>query len=221
MNTLLSSPLAPLLTRLFAEAEAADAPFRARISQSSAEERAALMRQAQTDYPSFYGLAKEMFLPVSPETGRLLYLLVRATKARSIIEFGTSFGLSTLHLAAGLKDNGGGLVIGSEFEAGKVARAKQNLLAAGLAELVEIREGDALQSLSRELPAVVDLLLLDGAKVLYPQVLALVEPRLRSGALVLADNADHNPEFLAYIRNPANGYLSVPFAADVELFMRL
>ncbi len=67
----------------------------------------------------------------------------------------------------------------------------------------------------------VDLLLLDGAKVLYPQVLALVEPRLRSGALVLADNADHNPEFLAYIRSPEHGYLSVPFAQDVELFMRL
>ena len=221
MNTLLTPPLAPLLTRLFAEAEAADAPLRRQISQSSVEERAALLRHAQTDYRGFYGLAKELYLPVSPETGRLLYLLVRATKAQAIVEFGTSFGLSTLHLAAGLKDNGSGRVIGSEFEPSKVARARENLVAAGLTEFAEIREGDALESLSRDLPRVVDLLLLDGAKVLYPQVLSLLEPSLRPGALVLADNADHNPEFLAYVRNPENGYLAVPFAEDVELFMRL
>jgi len=221
MNTLLTPPLAPLLTRLFNEAEAADAPLREQLAQSSPEGRAALMQRAQTDYRGFYGLTKEMYLPVSAETGRLLYLLVRATKARTIVEFGTSFGLSTLHLAAGLKDNGGGRLIGSEFEANKAARARQNLDAAGLAEFAEIREGDALESLARDLPEAVDLLLLDGAKVLYPRILSLVEPNLRPGALVLADNADHNPEFLAYIRRPENGYLSVPFAEDVELFMKL
>ena len=67
--------------------------------------------------------------------------------------------------------------------------------------------------------------LLLGAKedeqgLLYPSILALVEPRLHSGSLIVADNADHNPEFLAHIRNPANGYLSLPFGEDVELFMR-
>ncbi len=64
-------------------------------------------------------------------------------------------------------------------------------------------------------------MLLDGAKVLYPAILALIEPYLHVGSLVLADNADHNPEFLARIRSPESGYLSLPFAADVELFMRL
>ena len=221
MNTLLTAPLAPLLTRLFEDATAADAPLRARIAESSEAERTALMQSAQTDYRGFYGMAKDMYLPVSPETGRLLYLLVRATKARAIVEFGTSFGLSTLHLAAGLKDNGGGRVIGSEFEPGKVTRARENLATAQLGEYAEVREGDALESLARDLPASVDLLLLDGAKVLYGAVLALIEPRLHTGSLVLADNADQNPEFLAFVRNPANGYLAVPFADDVELFMRL
>jgi predicted O-methyltransferase YrrM len=56
--------------------------------------------------------------------GRLLYSLVRSTGARSIVEFGTSFGLSTLYLAAALKDTGGGQIIGSEFEATKIARAR-------------------------------------------------------------------------------------------------
>lgn len=220
MNTLLTAPVAPLLTRLFEEARAADAPFRQQLGRSSPEEVADIMSRAATDYRGFYSLAKDMFLPVSPETGRLLYLLVRASGARSVIEFGTSFGLSTIHLAAALKDNGGGLVIGSEFEPAKVARARQNVASAGLSEFVEIREGDATDTLARNLPGTVDLLLLDGAKVLYPRVLALLESRLKSGALVLADNADHNPEFLAYVRDPANGYVSVPFAADVELFMR-
>jgi len=221
MNSLLTEPVAPLLTRLFAEAEAADTPFRTQIAQSSPAARAELMNRAQTDYRGFYGMAKDLFLPVSPETGRLLYLLVRSTKARAVVEFGTSFGLSTIHLAAAVKDNGGGCVLGSEFEAAKVAHARQNLELAGLSEFVEIREGDATETLSRELPASVDFLLLDGAKVLYPSILAVVEPRLHSGSLVVADNADHNPEFLAHIRNPANGYLSLPFGDDVELFMRL
>jgi len=221
MNTLLNAPLAPLLTRLFAEAETADARIRTQLAQSSDAERAAFMSRAQTDYRGFYALAKDLFLPVSPNTGRLLYLLARATRARSIVEFGTSFGLSTLHLAAALKDNGGGRVIGSEFEAEKVLRARENLALAGLSEFAEIREGDATETLARDLPERVDLLLLDGAKVLYPRVLSLVEPRLGPGALVLADNADHNPEFLAYVRNPAHGYLAVPFAEDVELLMRL
>lgn len=221
MNSLLSAPVAPLLARLFAEAEAADAPLRAELAQSSPEARAALMSRAKTDYRGFYGMTKEMYLPVSPATGRLLYLLVRSSKARAIVEFGTSFGLSTLHLAAAVKDNGGGRVVGSEFEATKVKRANENLALANLSEFVEIREGDATESLSRDLPASVDFLLLDGAKVLYPTVLAMVQSRLHSGSLIVADNAEHNPEFLAMIRNPANGYLSLPFADDVELFMRL
>jgi len=221
MNTLLTAPLAPLLTRLFAEAQAADAPMRARIAQSSSAERSELMNRAATDYRGFYGLAKEMYLPVSPETGRLLYILARSIRARSIIEFGTSFGLSTLHLAAALQDNGGGQLIGSEFEPEKVARARENVRLAGLSAWVEIREGDATETLAHDLPVSVDLLLLDGAKVLYPQILALVEGRLRPGALVLADNADHNPEFLRYVRDPRHGYVAVPFGEDVELFMRL
>ena len=221
MNSLLTAPLAPLLTRLFAAAETADAPLRRQFADSSPEERDALMQQARTDYLGFYGLAREMYLPVSPETGRLLYLLVRATRARSVVEFGTSFGLSTLHLAAGLKDNGGGRVIGSEFEPSKVARARDNLRAAGLEAFAEVREGDALQTLARDIPSSLDLLLLDGAKVLYPKVLSLLEASLRSGALVLADNADQNPTFLDYVRAPENGYLSVPFSDEVELFMKL
>ncbi|WP_218113739.1 O-methyltransferase [Superficieibacter electus] len=169
----------------------------------------------------FYGLLKDLWLPVSRQTGKLLYMLARSTRAKTIVEFGTSFGISTLHLAAALRDNGGGVLISSEFEPAKVARAREHMLAGGLADLVEIREGDALQTLAQDIPASIDLLLLDGAKALYPEILALLEPHLRPGALIVADDADHSPEYLAYVRDTANGFLSVSFADDVELSIKL
>ncbi|PVX76375.1 O-methyltransferase [Paraburkholderia unamae] len=220
MNILTSPPLAPLLARLFDEAAAfspADIPGLAALP---ADERNRLMR-SKTEYLDLYGRLKDVALPVSRETGVLLYMLARARRARTIVEFGTSFGISTLHLAAALRENGGGRLITCEFEPSKVTRARANLTAGGLADLVEIREGDALQTLSADLPESIDLLLLDGAKALYGDILGLVEPYLAPGAFIVADNADYSPEYLARVREPANGYMSIPFAAEVELSMRV
>ena len=217
MVTLNTAPVASLLDRLFAEADAAASPAMAELSR---DERARLMR-SKTEYLRLYGLMKDLWLPVSRETGVLLYMLARSTRARSIVEFGTSFGISTLHLAAALRDNGGGRVITSEFEPSKVARARQHLTEGDLIDLVEIREGDALETLSIDLPETIDLLLLDGAKSLYPDILSLVESRLKPGALIVADNADYCPEYLDRVRAPGGRYVSVPFAEDVELSMRV
>lgn len=216
-TTLTSSPLAPLLDRLFAQADAATSPALAGISR---DERERLMH-SKTDYLDFYGLLKDLWLPVSRETGLLLYQLARSTYAENIVEFGTSFGISTLHLAAALRDNGGGRLISSEFEPSKVARAQEHMAEGGLADLVEIRAGDALKTLASDLPEAIDLLLLDGAKALYGDVLTLVESRLRPGALVVADNTDHSPDYLERVRSPGGGYLSVPVCEDVELSMRI
>ena len=218
MTTLNRAPLAPLLDRLFQEADA-ELPSTA-LADLSADERARSMR-SKTGYLDFYARLKDCPLAVSRETGALLYMLARSCGARTIVEFGTSFGISTLHLAAALRDNGGGRLITSEFEPSKVARARANLSAGGLADLVEFREGDALQTLSVDRPETIDLLLLDGAKALYPEVLSLMESRLRPGAFIVADNAEHSPEYLAHVRSPATGYMSTPFADDVELSMRL
>jgi predicted O-methyltransferase YrrM len=220
-NTLIEPPVSTLLDSLFAKADLTDGLLRDEFAKRSPEERQAFMSGANKDYRAFYGNVRELFLPVSAETGRLLYMLARSSKAKAVVEYGTSFGISTIHLAAALKDNGGGKVIGSEFEPGKVARARENLAAAGLSELVEIREGDALETLARDLPTSIDLVLLDGAKVLYPKILALLAPHLTRGALVVADNANDSPEFLERIRDPKSGYLSVPFSEDVELSIRL
>jgi predicted O-methyltransferase YrrM len=215
-----TAPLAPLLDRLFEEAAAASPATSPALADLSTQERAHLMR-SKTDYLEFYGRLKDLPLAISRETGALLYMLGRGGAARTIVEFGTSFGISTLHLAAALRDNGGGRLITSEFEPSKVARARENLTAGGLIDLVEIREGDALQTLSVDLPETIDLLLLDGAKALYPEVLSLVEGRLRPGAFIVADNADDSPDYLARVRSPAKGYLSTPFGEDVELSMRI
>lgn len=219
MTTLTNTPLAPLLDRLFKEADAAS-PVGDPAVADLLEDHEHLM-QSKTEYLYFYERLKDFPLAVSRETGALLYMLARSRNARTIVEFGTSFGISTLHLAAALRDNGGGHIITSEFEPSKVARARDNLIAGGLIDLVEIREGDALQTLSDNLPDTIDLLLLDGAKALYPEILSLVESRLKPGALVVADNADYSPEYLARVRSPANGYMSTPFGEDVELSMRI
>ncbi|WP_248767162.1 O-methyltransferase [Pseudomonas sp. MWU12-2345] len=218
MKTLTQAPLAPLLDRLFAEADETWPTLVAAAGNISEEERVRLMC-SKTDYLEFYTRLKDFPLAVSRETGTLLYMLARSCTARTIVEFGTSFGLSTLHLAAALRDNGGGRLITSEFEPSKVLRARNNLALGGLLDLVDIREGDALQTLSVDLPESIDLVLLDGAKALYPEILGLLQSRLRPGALIIADNADHSPEYLARVRNPAEGYLSTPFAEDVELSM--
>ncbi|MFN8624907.1 MAG: class I SAM-dependent methyltransferase [Candidatus Binatia bacterium] len=219
MTTLTTPPLAPLLAQLFAEAETTDAALREEMSKLSPEERTALF--SDTDYRAVYGRVKDRYLAVSRETGVLCYMLARACRARSIVEFGTSFGISTLHLAAALKDNGGGRVIGTEFEPSKVARAREHIAAAGLTDFVEIRAGDAVETLAHDLPELIDLVLLDGAKGLYCRVLSLLAPRLHAGALVVADNADMCPEYVAHVRAPAGGYLSVPVAGGVELSMKM
>ena len=220
MTTLTTAPLAPLLDRLFDEAAASTRDIGAAFADLSDTAQTRLMR-SKTDYRDLYSRLKNVPLPVSRTTGTLLYMLARSFGARTIVEFGTSFGISTLHLAAALKDNGGGRLITTEFEPSKAARARDHLAAGGLADLVEIREGDALQTLAADLPDSIDLVLLDGAKALYPDILILVESRLKAGALIVADNADDSPDYLARIRAVGSGYMSTAFAEDVELSMRL
>lgn len=220
MTTLTTAPLAPLLERLFTEADETSPANDPAFAHVSAEEHGRLMR-SKTEYRELYDRLKAYPLAVSRETGVLLYMLARSIRATTIVEFGTSFALSTLHLAAALRDNGGGRLITTEFEASKVAKAREHLAAGGVADLVEIREGDALQTLAADLPESIDLVLLDGAKALYPEILALLENRLRPGALIVADNADYAADYMARVRSPMAGYVSVPFADDVELSMKL
>lgn len=160
---------------------------------------------------------REALLPIAPDVGRFLYGVARSISAQRIVEFGTSYGISTIYLAAAMRDRNGGLVIGSEMESSKVMQATENIAAAGLLPFVEIRAGDALETL-RDPGGTIDLLFLDGWNNLYLDVLQLVSNNLRSGAVILADDLDIAPEqmapYLEYVRNPANGFISVALPID-------
>ena len=219
MNTLNSARVAQILTELHQEAEAADGPFFQKM-MAGLEASGATIAQAATqliaderaNYSAVYSRHSEHFLSVTPTYGRFLYAMARASKATRIVEFGTSMGISTIYLAAALRDNGGGELIGSELEPTKAARARGHIDTAGLADLVDIREGDALQTL-KDVGGEVDLALIDGAWSLYLPVLKLIEPRLRSGAVILAENA-FAEDYLDYVRNPLSGYIAQTLPID-------
>ncbi|WP_438022224.1 O-methyltransferase [Sorangium sp. So ce233] len=158
------------------------------------------------------------YMPVAPEVGRLLYILTRTRRPQVVVEFGTSFGISAIHLASALRDNGAGRLIATELNPIKAARARENLRSTGLADLVDLREGDALQTLTQGFEAGIDMVLLDGWKEIYLSVLQLLEPHLNPGALVIADDTTVYPEsvtpYLEYVRKEGNGYLSVAVPLD-------
>lgn len=205
MSTLTDAKVASALDRMYAEStaqrEALHDPTRwQKLEGASAQERADAL--------------SDIYMPVTPEAGRLLYALVRAVRPTTVVEFGMSLGLSGLHLAAAVRDNGTGRVVTTEMSAAKIATAKRNFSDAGLADVIDVLEGDALETLAA-LEGSVGFVLLDGWKEFYLPVLRLLEPRLSAGAIVVADNTnmpDTQP-YLDYVRDPANGYVSVNFLA--------
>jgi predicted O-methyltransferase YrrM len=205
MTTLTDTKVASLLDRTYAESREQMTTIRQRfdgidMSTATAQERADAL--------------SDVYMPVTPEAGRLLYSLVRATRPQTVVEFGMSLGLSGIHLASAVKDNGSGRVVTTELSAAKIETAKANFAEAGLADVVTVLEGDALETLTT-LDGTVDFVLLDGWKEFYLPVIKLLEPRLSPGTLIVADNtnmADTQP-YLDYVRDPTNGYVSVNFLA--------
>lgn len=130
--------------------------------------------------------ADEMLLPVGPATGSLLNTLVRQMNAQSLLEVGTSYGYSTIWLAEAARHTGGQLTT-LELRPEKAAHARSQLARAGLASHVQLKVGDALESLG-ELAGPWDLVLIDLWKDLYIPVFDRVYPKLAPGAVVVADN---------------------------------
>ena len=162
---------------------------------------------------------------IFPAQGDLIYLLCRAIRATRVVEFATSIGFSTLYFAAAMRDNGGGMVIGSELVPSKVATARQNIAEAGLTRYVDIREGDGRQTL-KDLGGPVDFALIDGWPVrsgpsLARQVIEIVAPQLRVGGFLMNDNGE--PDYVNFIRDPSNGFLSVrlPIKGCTELSVKI
>jgi predicted O-methyltransferase YrrM len=220
MSTLAMPAVSGLLDRLFAAADENDpAGFgRAREAMARLGTPPSDRRRAE--------LMRDVYMPVSPDVGRLLYLLARSRNAAIVVEFGTSYGISGIHLAAALKDAGRGRLITTELDAIKAERARENFRTAGLSDLIEIRVGDAFETLKTGIEGGIDLVLLDGWKPLYLSMLKFLEPRLSAGALIIADDLAVAPEALAsyvgYVREPSNGYVSVevPLGDRIEISVR-
>ncbi|MDR7279398.1 O-methyltransferase [Catenuloplanes atrovinosus] len=191
-----------VLDRLRAAADLdEDRPHPRPDADASAQERADLLAEA--------------YMPVSARGGDLLYALTRAARPERVVEFGTSYGISTLYLASAVADNGAGHVVTTELSTVKVAAARANLAEAGLSDAVTVLSGDALATLA-DVPGPIGLLLLDGWKDLCLPVLRLLEDRLAPGALVIADDVSFPTmaPYLDYVRDPASGYVSVEFPVD-------
>lgn len=223
MPTLTSRLVSDVLDRLYATAASADLPLRARFANMSPQERKEIFEAQQADYRATYESMSAAYIPVEREFGTLLNILVCARQAKTIVEFGTSFGLSTIQLAAAMRDNGGGRLVSTEFIPAKAEAARSNLQMAGLSDLVEIRLGDALETLKGGVGSPIDVVLLDGAKNLYVPVLKLLEPTLAPRALIATDNTTDESPYVAYVRNPANGFVSLglPFRSGNELSLWL
>jgi predicted O-methyltransferase YrrM len=159
--------------------------------------------------------SESTYMPISAQGGDLLHILARAKRPNIIVEFGTSYGISTIYLAAAVADNGTGHVVSTELNTAKVAAARANLAEARLADHVTILPGDAMTTLN-DVPGPIDLVLLDGWKDLCLPLLRSLESRLASGALIVADdiNLSSLSGYLEYVRDPANGYVSAAFPVE-------
>ncbi|HEY5262368.1 MAG TPA: class I SAM-dependent methyltransferase [Solirubrobacteraceae bacterium] len=216
-STLRSLVVASVLGRLHAQADDEDSLIAERIRAREAEIGHRLTQDQR------YELCGEAPLSITPEVGQFLYLLALSAKPRLIVEFGSSLGVSTIYLAAAIRDCGSGTLITSECHAQKVELASRNLAVAGLDDLVELRSGDALHTLAN-IAEPVDLVFLDGRNDLYLPILRLLEPSLSPSGLVVADLSADDPDllpYLEYVREPA-GYFSmtVPLDDGVELSTR-
>lgn len=175
-----------------------------------------------------YRLFRDCYIPVSRAQGVFLYQMVRASRPRRIIEFGTSFGLSTLFLAAALRDNGSGELITTELLPEKIVRAQGLVVEAGLSDIIEFREGDALETL-KGVEGPVDMLFLDGWEPQYLPVLQLLQPQICQGGVVLADDVRLYPRalkpLLDYLQDPAQGFVTLslgpPFRDGLAMAVRL
>jgi predicted O-methyltransferase YrrM len=169
----------------------------------------------------------DKLVALDPDKARLCYLLCRAAGANRVVEVGTSFGVSTIYLAAAVRedmDQTGrpGTVIGTEWEPTKAAAAREHLTEAGLNDVVEIREGDLRETL-KDVGGLVDFVLMDVWVPMARPALELLIPQLQRGAVIICDNVTsfrrEYREYLALVRDPGLGFrsLTLPHKGGVEL----
>ncbi len=164
-------------------------------------------------------LAVDAPLAISSEVGEVLHALALTTRPSLIVEFGASLGISTIYLASALADLGAGRLITTEMIPDKAKRTESVLAAAGLSRYVEVRAGDARQTLAG-IDQPVDLLFLDGANDLYQPILELLRPRLAPAAVIAADMSvgdAYHDRYRAHVNDPDGGLIATELQLDAGL----
>lgn len=189
-----------------------------------------LFKDSKNDYLRMIkGAAKSMFRPMQPsdfkdaylsiskEQGKELVKLIKKKRIKNIVEFGTSFGVSTLFLAQGVMQTGGSIIT-TELIESKAKQAIENFKNAGVNNLIEVRIGDALNTLKNHNNQI-DLLLLDGWKNLYLRLFQMLEPNFHADTTIYVDNADmkESQEFLNVIRSNSKYQFKYDFSGKVAI----
>ena len=226
MSVLHDPLLEPLRAKLHEESDAQNPAIRDHYDEldrsvgRSPEDQAARTKTFLSD--KLYALDRDK--------AEFCYQLCRAIDARRIVEIGTSYGVSTIYLAAALRDNlgaagGEGVVIGTEHEPEKARAARAHFQEAGLARFIDLREGDLRETL-RQIDGPVDFTLVDIWIPMARPALELIAPHLRRGAIVVCDNTEQYrvayADYFAFINDPAQQFrtMTLPFAGGLEMSVR-
>ena len=221
MSVLGDPALQAIVDRLHAESEAQEAETGAWFSERG--KRGELSWDGLDEKSHRYMADK--LVALEPPKAEFCHLLCRSIGARRVVEVGTSFGVSTLYLAAAVRANGHGVVIGTEHEPTKAAAARKTFIEAGLAEFIDLREGDLRETL-KVIDGPVDFVLMDIWTETARPAIELIAPHLRTGSMIVADNTTRvrhaYGRFFEFVEDPANGLraITLPFDGGLEMIVK-
>jgi len=218
----------PVLQRMLARLhDASDAEITSVMAHYEAHVGADGLPRAE-DADRLKEFMSDKFVSLDRDKAEFCYQLCRAIGARRIVEVGTSYGVSTLYLAAAVRDNmrvggtGAGVVIGTEYEPAKVKAARANFAEVGLSKFIDLREGDLRETL-KHIDGPVDFVLADIWFKMAQPALELITPHLRNGAIVICDNTQQYrssyASYFEFLNDPANRFstMTLPFAGGLEM----
>ena len=176
--------------------------------------------------PRDHAFMADKAVALDRDKAEFCYMICRAIGARRIVEAGTSFGVSTLYLAAAVRDNGGGVVYGAEYEPAKAERARANFEAAGLASFIDLREGDIIEA-TRTFEGPIDFILFDIWGDVVRPMLDILLARLRPGSVLCTDNTAGRgggyASLFEMLDDPSHNFrtMTLPFEGGFELTLKL
>ena len=220
----------PLLERLLAKLHAESDAQNPAIRDHYDERDRSVGRSPEDQAARTKTFLSNKLYALDRDKAEFCYQLCRAIDARRIVEIGTSYGVSTIYLAAALRDNlgaagGEGVVIGTEHEPEKARAARAHFQEAGLTRFIDLREGDLRETL-RQIDGPVDFALVDIWIPMARPALELIAPHLRRGAIVVCDNTEQHrvayADYFAFINDPAQQFrtMTLPFAGGLEMSVR-